>query len=206
MTHSAHLQRPHDRALVYLMGVMLMVMVAGAATWAINANAHQVTNSFTSGTVSLGVNGAKMDAVTLGASGMLPGDRTERVLSIDNLGGTEWSELVMTTYVASGDDSSVLDTDPDLGLQMSVDRCSLPWQANGASFVCTGSLTSNVAAAGPVVRAHVPIVASPAMVPDGHDFLRITTALPANAGNEFLGQRTSLTMRFTAVQRTASTH
>jgi len=112
---------------------------------------------------------------------------------------------LMTTYVANGDDSSVLDTDPDLGLQIAVDRCSVPWSANGATFTCSGATTPGVASAGPAVRTNVPIVASPASEPGAHDYLRIITSLPANAGNEFLGQRTSLTIRFTAVQRNAAT-
>lgn len=205
MMSSVHPRRAHDWARVYTGAILLMVMVVGAATWALAANAGKVTNGMSSGSVAIGINGAPVDSIASGAAGMLPGDSAQRVVTIDNLGSAAWSTLLMTTYVARGDDSSMLDTDPDLGLQMAVDRCSVPWSANGATYTCPGARTANVAAAGPVVRANVPITASTASEPGSHDYLRIITSLPANAGNEVLGQRTSLTIRFSAVQRTAAT-
>lgn len=124
---------------------------------------------------------------TLAASGIAPGDTVEQVMTLRNTGSAAWTQVALTTAASP---SSLLDTDVRSGLQVRIDRCSVPWTEQGASprrrYACRGT-RSVVLAPGPAIRTRARLAGLHAAVPGASDQLRVATSLPRRAGNQFQG-------------------
>ena len=129
--------------------------------------------------------------VPLEFSGLVPGGAVTRAVTLVNDGGADLSTVTVSTVVVR---SSLLDTDPVHGLQLSIDSCATAWTPDR---VCPGE-RAVVVAPGPVRRAAE--LRTPASRAAGaRDHLAVTVALPASAGNEFNGLRSELVLTFTGV-------
>ncbi len=84
-----------------------------------------------------------------------------------------------------------------MGLQVTVDDCSVPWTEAGTApaytYTCTGTTTS-VLASRPVIGANVAL-ANLTSVTAGHtDNLRVTLTLPATADNTLQNQSSTIAL------------
>ncbi len=125
--------------------------------------------------------------------GLVPGASTTRQVTLVNDGDRDLASIVLRTVATT---SSLLDADRSRGLQMTVESCSIPWSGDSG---CAGDRRT-VVPAGPVVRA-MPLTGPASLTANRSDHLAVTVTLPGSAGKEFQGQRSALTLTFTAVQR-----
>jgi hypothetical protein len=131
--------------------------------------------------------------VPLDFAGLVPGGTLTRPITLVNDGTADLSSVSLTTVATA---SSLLDTDPSDGLQLSVGSCSVAWTADG---ICAGEQKAQLAP-GPTIRTA--LLRDPASRSAGRtDHLAVTVALPESAGNEFNGLRSAVVLTFTAVQR-----
>ena len=195
-------------ALLALAALALGAALAGTgalATWTATTSAG---NTVASGTVliALGNTGASSNRLTVNASGLVPGDTMQRSFDIANTGSQDLATVALTTTASP---SSLLDTDTTHGLQMVVDRCSVPWTESGSSpaftYSCSGS-TTTIVSSRPVIQSSVTMAGLSALTSGGTDRLRLTLTFPSTAGSTFQGLSSTLTYSFLGTQRSGTAH
>ena len=195
-------------ALLALAALALGAALAGTgalATWTATTSAG---NTVASGTVlvALGNTGASTNRLTVNASGLVPGDTVQRSFDIANTGSQDLATVALTTTASP---SSLLDTDTTHGLQMVVDRCSVPWTESGSSpaftYSCSGS-TTTIVSSRPVIQSSVTMAGLSALTSGGTDRLRLTLTFPSTAGSTFQGLSSTLTYSFLGTQRSGTAH
>jgi spore coat-associated protein N len=154
--------------------------------------------SFSTGIVDLSVAAAGPgNRLTVDASGIVPGDRMERVVDLTNGGTFDLSGVTLTTTAPL---SSALDTDTTHGLQVTVDRCSAPWTESGTPpgyvYGCSGT-TSTVLPARPVITAGASLTGLSATTAGNTDHLRVVLTFPAAASDSMQGLSSHLAFTFT---------
>ena len=180
--------------------------MAGLGTFATFTSSTSASESVSSGTVTiaLGAPGSSSNRLSVNASGIAPGDTIERSVDLVNQGSLALSGVAVTTTASP---SSLLDTDAVDGLQMSIDRCSVPWTESGTApaytYSCSGT-TSSVVASRAVIGANVAMANLGSLVAGATDHLRVTLTLPSSAGNTFQNQASTIGYTFTATQRTGT--
>jgi hypothetical protein len=182
-----------------LLGLAAGLLAVQGTQAGFTARSSTGTVALTAGAIDLAVPAAgSSNRLTVDASGIVPGDRIERIVDLTNGGTLDLSGVTLTT---SAQPSSALDTDTADGLTVSVDRCSLPWTEAGTPpayvYGCAGT-TSVLLADRPVIvaAAALPGLASTAI--GGTDHLRVVLTLPASAGNALQGLGSRLQFTFTA--------
>jgi hypothetical protein len=145
------------------------------------------------GTVSIDLTAGDGSASVPLSFGVSPGSKATKNVNLANDGDSALSSVRLATVATT---SSILDSDPANGLQMSVESCSVAWGADGT---CSGAQRT-VLAPGPAVRTAD--LADPFGLTAGStDHLAVTLGLPASAGDAFRGQSSALSLTFTATQR-----
>jgi len=160
--------------------------------------------------MTLGSSGsATGDALTVGASNLVPGDTVSRAVAITNGGSIAISTLSMAVSDAS---PTALVTDTTNGLQALVQSCSVAWTATaladgGWSYTCSGTTSTEIAStpAGTLVTdTTAPTLVAPTnaapLAAAGVTNLMVTLTLPSTAPNTMQGLSDSLTFTFTGVQ------
>jgi spore coat-associated protein N len=179
--------------------------IAGLGTYATFTSSTSASQSVSSGTVSitLGATGASTNRLTVGASGVAPGDTIQRSVDLINAGSLDLASISLTTNATT---SSLLDTDTTNGLQMVIDKCSAPWTEGGVApaytYTCSGS-TSTVLASRPVIGNALTLSNLSALTHGVTDHLRVTLTFPAAAGNTLQNQSSTIQYTFTGTQRGA---
>jgi predicted ribosomally synthesized peptide with SipW-like signal peptide len=182
--------------------------VAALGTWAAFTSTTSASTQVDSGTMSatLGAAGSTANRLTVGATGLAPGDTMQRVVTLSNAGDVDWASAALTTTAST---SSLLDTDTVDGLQAQLDQCSVPWTEAGSApaytYTCAGT-SATVVASRPVIESDIDLGVLNSLVGGGSDFLRVTLALPSTAGNSFQAQSSTIEFAFDAIQRTGSDH
>jgi spore coat-associated protein N len=146
--------------------------------------------AITSGTIKLAV-GPTNDVAT-GATNIAAGDTIAREADLNNTGGTLVSKEITLAFSASP--TSLLDTDPTNGLQVSIQACSEAWKRTvvgspppAFEYTCTPGATAvkiNGAATHSVSSMEAtPMTLTPlnSLAAGGKDFLVFTVTLPAGA-------------------------
>ena len=158
------------------------------------------TVSTASITLTLGSTGAVTNRLTVNAANLLPGDSYYRSVDLVNGGGHSLSSINLTTTASP---SSLLDTDATNGLQMTWQRCSVPWTESGSSpnftYSCSGS-TSSVLASRAVIGTTIALANLTAATSGNTDHLLLTMTFPSTAGDTFQGLSSGLTFAFNGVQ------
>ena len=150
--------------------------------------------SIQSGVVSIGLSAADGSAtVPLSFGGVVPGASVTQVLNLVNDGDSALAAIRLATVATQ---SSVMDTDPVHGLQLTVRSCSVAWSADAT---CAGAVKT-LLASGPVVR-DAALTAPASLAAGATDRLAVTLALPTEAGNGFKKQTSELSLTFSATQR-----
>ncbi|OWY62126.1 hypothetical protein B7486_60100, partial [cyanobacterium TDX16] len=143
-------------------------------------------------------------------SGLLPGDSAQQLMTLENIGdiellGADGSEAGLQLLVEG--DTSPLVTDPTGGLQLSVERCTVPW-TQGAddllgnpTYSCGG--TSQAVVAPRPVLGTVDLMTPPfaAYQPGGIDYLRLVIELPDTAPPSMADESTEVEINVIALQR-----
>jgi hypothetical protein len=180
--------------------------VAGLGTYATFTSSTSATQSaLTTGTVqiALGATGPA-NRLTLGASGILPGDSMQRAVDLANTATAGNDALASITLTTAASPSSALDTDTTNGLQMTIDSCSQAWTESGTSpaytYTCGGT-TKSVLASRAVIGANLALSNLASLASATTDHLRVTLSLPQTAPNTMQNINDQLTFTFTGTQR-----
>jgi hypothetical protein len=195
------------KILVTALAVGGAAAVSGLGTFGTFTSTTSASTPVTSGTVSiaLGAAGSAANRLTIGATGLVPGDTVERAVDLSVNGDQALSAVALTTTASP---SSVLDTDATNGLQMVIDECSVPWTEAGTSpaftYTCSGT-TSSVVASRAVIGSNLALPGV-GLNPADLSHLRVTLTLPTSAGNTFQGQSSTIAFSFTGTQRNGSAH
>jgi hypothetical protein len=127
------------------------------------------------------------------AQAIAPGDRIQRLAELRLVGQ---GRLAAVYFKASARKSSALDSDPQRGLQVGIERCSQKWRRRGARYSCPGRRFALLARRPLLGRARLRRLELRARR-SAH--LRLAITLPANAGNSFQRQTTDATYSFVGV-------
>ena len=194
------------RVLLSIGALALTASIAGLATYGTFTSATSASHTVTTGTVTvaLGATGAVTNRLNVNATNVAPGDTMQRTVDVINSSSLA---LASTTLTTTASPSSVLDTDTTNGLQLVIERCSVPWTEAGISpaftYTCGGT-TTNVVASRPIIGANIALSNMTLAAGGGTDHLHITLTLPAAAGNTFQGVTSTTTFAFTGTQRAAT--
>jgi hypothetical protein len=201
-THASSDSRTRPRTLtakiIGTVGVLgAAAAVAGLGTFGeFTGSTTPVGTEVDSGVVSIDLTAAAAYAdVQFPQGGMRPGDSFATPFDLVNDGDTPLSSVTFDSVATA---SSLLDTDPVNGLQISLQSCDRSWTVVGQSYSCGGSVTPFYS--GPVVVEHE-LAGAASLAAGGVDHLLARVSLPVSAGNEMKGQSTTLSVAFSAVQR-----
>jgi hypothetical protein len=174
----------------------LLVLDTSHAGFTARSSAGAAT--FSTGIVDLSVPAAgAANRLTVDATGIVPGDRMERVVDLTNGGTFDLSGVTLTTTAPL---SSALDTDTTHGLQVTLDRCSVPWTETGTApayvYSCSGT-TSSVLSTQPVIMSGATLTGLTAVTAGDTDHLRVVLTFPAAADDSMQGLSSHLVFTFT---------
>lgn len=182
--------------------------VAGLATFGTFTSSTSADTAVSSGTVQiqLGAAGSPDNRLTVGASGLVPGDTVQRAVTLSNTGDQDLSAVSLDVSATA---SSALDTDATNGLQLTIQSCPSAWDETGTapaySYTCSGT-SSTVLASRPVDVTAADLSGSAALGAGGTDHLLVTLSLPSTADNTVQGASSTLSFTFTGTQRAGSAH
>lgn len=179
--------------------------VAGLGTFGSFTSTTSASETVSTGTVqiALGAAGTAANRLTVGASGLVPGDTVQRAADLSIAGNQDLSAVTLTTTAST---SSVLDTDTANGLQMTVDSCPGGWTESGTAPAYTyscGTTPATLVASRPVVGSNLPL-AGLGLTTGSVNHVRVTLSLPSAADNTFQNKSSVIDFSFTGVQRTGT--
>jgi spore coat-associated protein N len=179
--------------------------VAGLGTYGAFTSTTAATASAGSGTVTIALGAAgAANRLAVASTGLVPGDTVQRAATLTNSGNQDLAAVTLTTAATT---SSVLDTDTTYGLQVAIDKCSVPWTELGTApaytYTCSGT-TTPVLATSPLIGANLALAGLASVTAGGTDNLRVTATLPASAGNGLQGKSSVVDFTFTGTQRSAA--
>jgi spore coat-associated protein N len=194
------------RVVLSVLLVLLALLLVGLGAFATFTNTTSASNSVTTGTVTiaLGATGASTNRLNVNATAVAPGDTIQRSFDLINQGTLDLASITLTTNATT---SSLLDTDATNGLQMAIDKCSVPWTESGSSpaftYSCSGS-TSTVLAQRAVIGSNLSLSNLGSLTAGVTDHLRLTLTLPSSADNSFQNLTSTIQYSFTGTQRAAT--
>lgn len=180
--------------------------VAGLGTFGAFTSTTQAATPATAGTVviALGPAGTATNRLTVGATGLVPGDTVQRAFQLSNTGNQALSTITVTSTASP---SSLLDTDATNGLQLLIQSCSSTWTEAGTApaytYTCGGT-TSTVLASRAVIGSNLPLSGLNSLTAGSTDNLMATLTFPAAAGNTLQGLSSTVSFNFTGTQRAAT--
>lgn len=180
--------------------------VAGLGTFGTFTSTTSAATPATSGTVviALGSAGTAANRLTVGATGLVPGDTVQRAFQLANTGNQSLGSVTLTTTASP---SSLLDTDATNGLQLVLQACSTAWTEGGSApaytYTCSGS-ASTVLASRAVIGSNISLSNLTSTTAGATDNLLATLTFPTSAGNTLQNQSSSVSFAFTGTQRAGS--
>ncbi len=179
--------------------------VAGLGTFGTFTATTSASTTVATGTVNLalGTAGSAANRLTLGATGLVPGDSMQRAVDLTNTGD---QNLASVTLVTTATTSSVLNTDTTNGLQLKVESCPTAWTESGSSpaFTYTCASPTTLVSSVPVIQSGAALTGISSLTASGVDHLRVTLSLPTSADNTFQNKTSTLLFTFNGVQRAAT--
>jgi spore coat-associated protein N len=171
---------------------VLAALLGGGAAYAVLVDRDDAVTRISAGAVTLDWGAAGTDQTTVPVTGLRPGDQAVRIVDLTNTGTVAASEIALELG------GSALGSTSD-GLQLALDRCSVPWTGAPGTAVCPGTVTPVVPDRPAVGRVLLP--GSPALAPGARDHLRLTLRLPESAPPTAQGLSGSVTLRVLGNQR-----
>jgi hypothetical protein len=177
--------------------------VAGLGTYGAFTSSTSASAAVNAGTMNIGLGGpGGVNNLSVAATGLLPGDKMERLVTLANTGTSDLGSVVLTTTTNKATETA-LTADTAKGLQLTVQGCSVPWTGAAAPYACPG-MVSTVLAPTPVIGVNT--LGSLASLTQGRsDNLKVTTLLPKEADNDFQGLTSAIGFQFDGTQRAAAT-
>jgi predicted ribosomally synthesized peptide with SipW-like signal peptide len=177
--------------------------VVSVGAFAVFTDTQTVDEPMQSGTLTLdpvNVNSPN-NRLSIGATNLAAGDTIERAVDVRPGGSLGLSAVSLTTTASP---SSLLDTDATNGLQLKIEKCSVPWTEAGPpyTYTCSGT-TTTVLASRAVIGANLDLT-NLTLSAGAHNYLRSTLTLPSAAPNTLQGQTSTIRYAFTATQRAAT--
>lgn len=200
-----HRFEPRDRLVLSIALILIAVSLAGVGAFASFTSTASVSQSITSGTVTiaLGSTGTANNRLDVAATGVVPGDTIQRAVNVSNTGNQDFASISLTTTATT---SSLLDTDATDGLHMVIERCSVAWTESGSApaytYTCSGT-TSTVVSSRAIIGAGVTF-GNVLLTAGSTNNLRVTVTLPSTAGNSLQGLTSVISYAFTGTQRAAT--
>lgn len=196
-------------------GVAIAGSMAGLGTFASFTGTTSASQTIASGTVAiaLGSAGTADNRLTIGASGLVPGDSVQRRVKLSNASGNE--NLASITLTTSASTSSLLDTDATNGLQMKIEKCAgtVGWteSATPYTYTCDSLVAgdglgtrSSVLASRAVIGSNLALSGMSAVTAGTTDDMVVTVSLPSAADNTFQTKSSTILYTFTGTQRAAT--
>jgi predicted ribosomally synthesized peptide with SipW-like signal peptide len=180
--------------------------IAGLATYATFTSSTSASQSVSSGTVTigLGATGASTNRLNVAATNIAAGDTIQRSVDLINSGSINLASITLSSTATT---SSLLDTDATNGLQLAIDRCSVPWTESGTApaytYTCSGTSTS-VLASRAIVGSNLTLSNLGSLTAGATDRLRFTLTLPSAAPNTLQNQSSVIQYTFAGTQRAAT--
>jgi predicted ribosomally synthesized peptide with SipW-like signal peptide len=195
------------RTLATLAIITAAASVAGLGTFATFTSSTSASHTVSAGSVSVALGAVgPANRLTLGATGILPGDTLQRAVNLTNNGVAGSDNLASVSLTTSASPSSLLDTDATNGLQMVIDKCSVAWTESPSppyTYTCSGT-TSSVLASRAVIGSTIALSGLASTTTGSTDNLRVTLTLPGAAPNTMQGLSSTLTYTFVGTQRAAA--
>ena len=179
--------------------------IAGLGSYATFTSSTSASSTIASGTVAitLGDAGTADNRLTIGATGLVPGDTMQRRVKLTNASGNQ--NLASITLTTTATASSLLNTDATNGLQMKIERCSGTWTESGPPYTysCSGS-RSDVLAERAIIGSTLALTGMVALTSNNTDDMVVTVRLPTSADNTFQTLSSTVQFAFTGTQRAAT--
>jgi Camelysin metallo-endopeptidase len=190
-------RHPAAKVVASLGVVGATVAIAGLGTFgSFSESTAPVESNVATGTLSINLSPAATYAtVPVTTGGLMPGDRSSTPFDLINDGDIGWEAVNLTSWATA---SSLLDSDPVNGLQLTVESCSTAWGVVGSGYVCGGTVQEFYS--GPII-ADRPLAGATSLQPGRVDHLLATIDFPTTAGDALENEVSQLAFRFTAVQR-----
>lgn len=201
--------------LLGLSGLAIAGGMAGLGTFASFTDSTAASQTIASGTVdiNLGAAGTADNRLTVGASGLVPGDSLQRRAVLTNAGSEDLANIVLGTAASP---SSLLDTDATNGLQMKIEKCGgvLGWRESASApytYTCDALVVgdntgtrSTVLGSRAIIGSSLALTGLSSVTSGGSDDMVVTVTLPTSADNTFQGLSSTVTYTFLGTQRTAT--
>jgi hypothetical protein len=197
-SHAVPARRRTAAKVVASLGVVgATVAIAGLGTFgSFTDSTTPVESNVETGTISINLSPAAMYAsVPVTTGGFLPGDRSSTPFDLVNDGDVAWDSVTFTSWATT---SSVLDSDPVNGLQLTVRSCSTAWTVVGSGYSCGGAVRDFYS--GPIIMDQA-LAGAASLEPGQVDHLLATIDFPSTAGDAHKNKVSQLAFGFTAVQR-----
>lgn len=177
--------------------------VAGMGTYGAFTSSTEASATVSDATmkIDMGANGGSNN-LQVAASGLLPGDKVQRLITLANHGTADLASVTLTTAPTVATASSVLTTDTVKGLKIAIESCDQAWTAGapGTGYTCGGA-TKSVPATRAIIGGNIPLASLSSLTGGQTDNLLVTETLPDTAGNDFQGATSTVNFAFTATQR-----
>lgn len=189
--------------------------MAGLGTFATFTDAASESHTISSGTVNinLGTSGTADNRLSVGATGLVPGDTLQRRAKLTNAGSENLASVTLTTSATT---SSKLDTDATNGLQMKIEKCggALGWKESASTpytYTCDSlaagdnlGTRSEVLTRRAIIGSTIALSGMSSLTAGSTDDLVVTVDLPSTADNTFQGLSSTVQYTFNATQRAAT--
>lgn len=153
--------------------VLAAVGVAvGVGAYAQFTDAGRASGTVQAGSVDLDWAATPASSLALQIGPLVPGGTVQRLVDLRNIGSVSVAELQLATTGTEG----IPATDFSDGIQMRLERCSIPWEGSPGNTTCGGQVTE-VIADRPVTGRNTINGASSTAI-GGTDHLRFTFRLP----------------------------
>jgi predicted ribosomally synthesized peptide with SipW-like signal peptide len=185
-----------------------LVSMGTYASWTDSATASATISSGTVD-INLGSAGSADNRLTIGATGLVPGDTVQRRVKLTNAG----EDLASVTLTTTATASSTLDTDTTNGLQMKIERCggALGWRESASTpytYTCDQAVAgdnagsrSSVLAERAVIGSNLALSGMTSLTAAGVDDMVVTVRLPDSTGTSLQGKSSTVQYSFTGTQR-----
>lgn len=176
--------------------------VAGLGTFGAFTATTTASQQVTAGTVTM-TNGTGPKDFAVAVTGMVPGDSIQR--SVTLVRGVNSETFGSIKLTAAGTTSNFLTSDGTNGLQLVVERCTVPWSTSGNALTCSGATSTQIASK-QVVTAPTDLTGALTDLNSGSRtaYLALKLTLPAAADNTFQGLSNTINFTFDATQRAAT--
>ena len=203
------------KILLSLTAVGVAASMAGLGTFATFTDSTSASQAISSGTVdiNLGTAGSADNRLTVGATGLVPGDTVQRRAKLTNAGNQDLASVVLTTVDTTTDPDTVLTTDATNGLQMKIERCTgtVGWTESASvpyTYTCDATLAGDnagvrgtVLTSRAVIGADLALTSMASLTAGSTDDMVVTVTLPTTADNTFQGKSATVEYTFTGTQR-----